>query len=697
MATESVKQPFRLYHDKEGNPLDGLVYIGTSGVDPTKNKISIFWDSAKTIEAENPFETLNGYPLNSGAIGSIYFDPPDYSIGVYSKRNTLEYQSLNESITSFALKDFYSSSYSDFDDAVSDAANGTLYIDSTVIIDSDLTIPNTVSVVVLKQGLFSINTGVTLSIAGSFGAGDYQTFERAGTGTVRLGAGERINILNYVSGGAGTAVDPYSGWEWAITDLNASDISTEFLFKGGDVIETGVFKSTETLTLLEACSITGVGKSVNTSPRILGSHSGAAVVSLKGANYCTIKNMTISGDSANPPKTGLMLGRFASSASAGGHYFQQMAVRGYFSEAAVYSIACEEITFVSTDFQLLGGGGIHAFYTSQDDDLSVDSLGGSTNSRVTFSGFLISNEVDDVDASGIYIQGGAATVNHLYSGGGIFCFRGRYVQINSGGSTIGNLAGPVEFNLVQGESGNLVNPPTVAFDLTVPSSEGATDCNNLKIKQVNFAIPAGSNLVEGATGSDFLNLIRCEIQEQQGHNIQVHGAISCAFDITGNITFLDDVFGTEIKNVATASGKTVSISGSSGGNRIFDAKELGQLTPLKGFFGTSGATASGSASLTLETNVDQQIQLLTNTSSSQGLYCGDSRGAARGALIYNHSKDAWEIGAASYGIDFYLTAVSPEGQVSAAVGSLCLNTSGGSGTVLYVKESGTGNTGWAAK
>ena len=42
-------------------------------------------------------------------------------------------------------------------------------------------------------------------------------------------------------------------------------------------------------------------------------------------------------------------------------------------------------------------------------------------------------------------------------------------------------------------------------------------------------------------------------------------------------------------------------------------------------------------------------------------------------------------------------AGSPEGSVTADVGSVCINTSGGEGTTLYVKETGTGNTGWAAK
>lgn len=40
---------------------------------------------------------------------------------------------------------------------------------------------------------------------------------------------------------------------------------------------------------------------------------------------------------------------------------------------------------------------------------------------------------------------------------------------------------------------------------------------------------------------------------------------------------------------------------------------------------------------------------------------------------------------------------SPESVVTASVGSLFLRTDGGTGTTLYVKESGTGNTGWVAK
>lgn len=42
-------------------------------------------------------------------------------------------------------------------------------------------------------------------------------------------------------------------------------------------------------------------------------------------------------------------------------------------------------------------------------------------------------------------------------------------------------------------------------------------------------------------------------------------------------------------------------------------------------------------------------------------------------------------------------AGSPETVVTAPPGSVYLNTSGGAGTTLYIKESGTAATGWIAK
>lgn len=66
-----------------------------------------------------------------------------------------------------------------------------------------------------------------------------------------------------------------------------------------------------------------------------------------------------------------------------------------------------------------------------------------------------------------------------------------------------------------------------------------------------------------------------------------------------------------------------------------------------------------------------------------------------------------ELGATVYTVDNYYQASdtglllygsgTPEGAVTAGIGTLYLRTNGGASTTLYVKESGTGNTGWVAK
>ena len=49
------------------------------------------------------------------------------------------------------------------------------------------------------------------------------------------------------------------------------------------------------------------------------------------------------------------------------------------------------------------------------------------------------------------------------------------------------------------------------------------------------------------------------------------------------------------------------------------------------------------------------------------------------------------------GVKVQVGSATPEGDVSAPVGSIFIRNDGGAGSTLYVKESGTGNTGWAAK
>lgn len=80
----------------------------------------------------------------------------------------------------------------------------------------------------------------------------------------------------------------------------------------------------------------------------------------------------------------------------------------------------------------------------------------------------------------------------------------------------------------------------------------------------------------------------------------------------------------------------------------------------------------------------------TETANSAGAHIGPDEPTNENQLVW---IDTEEEDIALY----YRGTGSPEGVIAAIVGSLYFNTSGGSGTTLYVKETGTGNTGWAAK
>ena len=85
------------------------------------------------------------------------------------------------------------------------------------------------------------------------------------------------------------------------------------------------------------------------------------------------------------------------------------------------------------------------------------------------------------------------------------------------------------------------------------------------------------------------------------------------------------------------------------------------------------------------------------------IYSSGAVGPAAGTQDLGLTSTRWNVGY----IDTLTTgtgttkwtsgAGSPEGVLTAAVGSLYTRTDGGAGTTLYVKESGTGNTGWVAK
>lgn len=102
--------------------------------------------------------------------------------------------------------------------------------------------------------------------------------------------------------------------------------------------------------------------------------------------------------------------------------------------------------------------------------------------------------------------------------------------------------------------------------------------------------------------------------------------------------------------------------------------------------------------------VTRRLTLQVNTNSGVNVYqelhyldAGSSRTHRRFFRQRKNATDWWPWVEITTSRDVARGQGSPEGVISATVGTLYQRTDGGAGTTLYVKESGTGNTGWIAK
>lgn len=139
---------------------------------------------------------------------------------------------------------------------------------------------------------------------------------------------------------------------------------------------------------------------------------------------------------------------------------------------------------------------------------------------------------------------------------------------------------------------------------------------------------------------------------------------------------------------------------------------IGSFNDYQGFFLQSEEPGTGASGLQIQPTESAVSKLFIGkkgaTIPDAKVVIGDPVAAspAHGAAIAPAQDDKYSLGTAAQGFTkmFLANGVlwmggagTPEGVVSAPVGSLFSRTDGGAGTSFYVKESGTGNTGWVGK
>tara|TARA_R100001480_G_scaffold118543_1_gene117761 strand:- start:217 stop:852 length:636 start_codon:yes stop_codon:yes gene_type:complete len=143
-------------------------------------------------------------------------------------------------------------------------------------------------------------------------------------------------------------------------------------------------------------------------------------------------------------------------------------------------------------------------------------------------------------------------------------------------------------------------------------------------------------------------------------------------------------------------GTTKLFAGHEGANSFsIEAKNSGvrapNITDLEGTAELELIDASGNTvSIINGTTTASSTRMfeVRDTNENNIIRCGINSSMLAGAeLQLNNDPD----------LGILISIGSPEGVRAGKPGSICMNLSGGAGTSLYVKESGTGNTGWVAK
>ncbi len=369
---------------------------------------------------------------------------------------------------------------------------------------------------------------------------------------------------------------------------------------------------------------------------------------------------------------------------------------------------------------------------------------------------VLNNRIRNTESYGIFFDG-SASVSHTGNraiGNTIDMSEGFITTQNVGQGilfTAGSGQAQIDWEL---SNNNIIGPQTSvqdqAINLAVRGRNGIVSNNTTRFGAMGFSEGGTNTVIDGNKFLELVGTVRYGIEITGGNNIisnnMVTGAITgiiassstvniSNLTITGNnVTATDNALFLQVG--VGLQGHNIVVSGNYFNssipiqttrdvkNLIVSSNVLVGLSPT--FAAGRGVALDTPASdayvfITGNTIVDVQrpyaIYSLASTTfnylfatnnnlSLSGTNLNSSTWNAEGAAVVGTPVvSANNINPATIGLEFssvnqgsnikiqYGTA-TPEGSITAGIGSLFINKSGGAGTTLYVKQTGTGNTGW---
>ena len=98
MSAQSIEQPYPIFTDADGDPLDaGYIWIGVENLNPITDPVAVYWDKALTQPAVQPIRTSGGYMANAGTPARLYTSGA-YSILVQDRNGITVYSAQSETV-----------------------------------------------------------------------------------------------------------------------------------------------------------------------------------------------------------------------------------------------------------------------------------------------------------------------------------------------------------------------------------------------------------------------------------------------------------------------------------------------------------------------------------------------------------------------------------------------------------------------
>lgn len=633
----SIAVPFPVFQDRDGQPLEnGYIWLGVANLNPQVNPVIAYFDDALTIVAPQPLRTLNGYISRAGTPAQVFIDGANFSILVQDSKGSMVYN---------------------FPDATG--------IEASV---------NAIDVVYDPAGAGAVATNVqaklreTVSVKDFGAVGDGVADD---TAAIQLALNSGASVINFPQGTY--IID--GGLTLTAPDTN--------LICTGATIKLKNNASSKGMLLITGanCTVDGGtwdGNKNNGNKGVWGSAQFASFNIAMYGDRCTVKNI----DSVNT--WGMGVKGFANYLSVLNNRIRNTENYGIFFDGSASvshtgNRAIGNTIDMSEGFVTTQNNGQAILFTAGagqnqiDWELSNNNIIGpqvSVNDQAINLGVrgrngIVSNNTTRYGAMG-FSEGGANTV---IDGNRFLDLSGttRYgIEPSGGGNIISN-------NLVTGSARGIILSGNINYDNTTITGNNITaDENGIRL-QINVTGSARNVIISG----NYLKAPTCIVAQRDTTNLTISGNV-----IVGpSPTF--------------ASGRGISVESPPDdayvfitGNTIIDVQR-----PYNIF-----ASVAQTINYLFATN---------NNLSRAGVNLNSSVWTAEGlAVIGTTVISANNINPATIGLEFssvnqgsnikiqYGTA-TPEGSITANVGSLFINKSGGAGTTLYVKQTGTGNTGWA--